>query len=396
MLPLLIFVLFPCAVWAQAVSGTIHGVVRDPSDAAVAGATVTARNVNTNYMRTAVTTSEGDYRLPSLPLGTYTLTVEHPAFGQFVQEGITLHVDQQARVDVVLKVGNVSEKVVVSAEAALVNTTNAETAEVVERQRVEQLPLNGRNFVQLIQLTAGTNAGSAGDQQNNLVINHFRGSAFFTPNGMRSWYNNYILDGVNNNESAWNSGGIIMLPVIDAIQEFKVATGNFSSEFGRAVGGVVNVQTRSGTNDYHGNLFEFFRNNSLDANEFFNNASARPRPAFRQNQFGGTFGGPVRKDRLFFFLDYQGLRQRRQLTYLASAPTAAMRQGDFSSSLLPQIYDPAAARASGSGIARDPFPDKRIPASRFDAAATLFTQYFPPPNTGGNAIALNFINNPLW
>ncbi|HTM51647.1 MAG TPA: carboxypeptidase regulatory-like domain-containing protein [Bryobacteraceae bacterium] len=393
---LLLLLLLPCSVFAQAVSGTIYGVVRDPSEAAVAGAAVTVRNVNTNYIRSAQTTSDGDYRFPSLPLGSYRLTVEHPGFGAFTQEGITLQVDQQARVDVTLKVGAVSEKVVVSAEAALVNTTNAETSEVVERQRVEQLPLNGRNFVQLIQLTAGTNAGSAGDQQNNLVINHFRGSAFFTANGMRSWYNNYILDGVNNNESAWNSGGIIMLPVIDAIQEFKVATGNFSSEFGRAVGGVVNVQTRSGTNDYHGNLFEFFRNSSLDANDFFNNASGKPRPSFRQNQFGTTFGGPVLKDRLFFFADYQGIRQRRELTYLASVPTQAMRQGDFSSSLLPQIYDPTTARPSGAGIVRDPFPDKKVPSSRFDSASQRFQQLFPQPNTGGNAVALNFINNPKW
>jgi len=273
-----LLLLIPASLFAQAVSGTIFGEVRDPSEAAVSGAQVTVRNAATNYNRTASTDAGGGFRFPSLPLGSYTLTVEHTGFGQFVQEGITLQVDQQARVDVVLRVGNVAEKVVVAAEAPLVNTTNAETAEVVERTRIEQLPLNGRNFTQLIQLTTGTNTGAAGDQQSNLVINHFRGSAFFSANGMRTWYNNYILDGVNNNESAWNSGGIILLPVIDAIQEFKVSTGNFSSEFGRSAGGVVNVQTRSGTNEFHGNLFEFFRNSALDANDFFNNASNQPRP----------------------------------------------------------------------------------------------------------------------
>ncbi|MBI3680366.1 MAG: TonB-dependent receptor [Acidobacteria bacterium] len=397
MVLLLLLFSIPGALFAQAVSGTIHGVVRDPSDASIAGATVTVLNRNTNYTRSISTSAEGDYRFPSLPLGVYTLTVEHPGFSQFSQEGITLQVDQQARVDVTLQVGNVSEKVVVTSEAALVNTTNAETAEVVERQRIEQLPLNGRNFVQLIQLTTGTNAGAAGDQQNNLVINHFRGSAFFSANGMRTWYNNYILDGINNNESAWNSGGIILLPVIDAIQEFKVSTGNFSSEFGRAAGGVVNVQTRSGTNAFHGNAFEFFRNSALDANDFFNNASGNPKPAFRQNQFGATFGGPIRRDRAFFFMDYQGVRQRRELTYLASVATTAMREGDFSNPRLPVIYDPATARPSGTGIVRDPFPSRRIPSNRFDPAAVRFIDLMPSPNTGGaDAIALNLINNPKW
>ncbi|MBM3787881.1 MAG: carboxypeptidase regulatory-like domain-containing protein, partial [Acidobacteria bacterium] len=209
----LIFIsLLSSCAYAQAVSGTIFGAVKDPSEAAVAGATVTVRSAQTNYSRSMVTSAEGDYRFAALPLGSYTVNVEHAGFGQYSQEGITLQVDAQVRVDVTLRVGNVTEKVVVSAEAPLINTTNAETAEVVERTRIEQLPLNGRNFVQLIQLTTGTNTGAAGDQQSNLVINHFRGSAFFSANGMRTWYNNYMLDGVNNNESAWNSGGIIVLP----------------------------------------------------------------------------------------------------------------------------------------------------------------------------------------
>jgi len=393
---LLAFLLLPSLAWGQAVSGTIFGVVHDPSDAAVAGARITVRNAGTNYSRATITSAEGDYRFPSLPLGSYTVIVEQPGFGQFTQEGITLQVDQQLRVDVTLRVGNVSEKIVVSGEAPLINTTNAETAETVERTRIEQLPLNGRNFVQLIQLTTGTNTGSAGDQQSNLVINHFRGSAFFSANGMRTWYNNYILDGVNNNESAWNSGGIIILPVVDAIQEFKVSTGNFSSEFGRAAGGVVNVQTRAGTNDYHGNLFEFFRNSALDANDFFNNASRAVRPPFRQNQFGGTFGGPIRRNKLFFFADYQGTRQVRGTTYLASVATDAMRQGDFSSSRLGVVYDPSTTRAQGAAVTRDPFPSRQVPLTRMDPASLRYLDLMPRANTGGDAIALNFINNPKW
>jgi hypothetical protein len=371
--------------------------VKDASDAAIAGARVTVRNAQTNYARTMDTSAEGDFRFGSLPLGSYAVVAERQGFGTFTQEGITLQVDQQARVDIVLRVGDVTEKVVVSGEAPLINTTNAETAEVVERRRIEQLPLNGRNFVQLIQLTTGTNTGAAGDQQSNLVINHFRGSAFFSANGMRTWYNNYMLDGVNNNESAWNSGGIIILPVVDAIQEFKVATGNFSSEFGRAAGGVVNVQTRSGTNELHGNVFEFFRNSALDANDYFNNAAGRRRPPFRQNQFGGTLGGPVRKDKLFFFGDFQGTRQSRGTTYLGSVATAAMRQGDFSNTRLAAIFDPATTRTQGTTVTRDAFPGRRIPAARFDPASQLYQGLMPLPNTGAaDAIALNFINNPTW
>jgi outer membrane receptor protein involved in Fe transport len=383
--------------YGQAVTGTIYGFVTDATQASVAGAKVTAVNVNTNYTREMQTQADGSFRFPSLPLGEYRLITEQPGFSTVTQEGITLQVDQQLRVDVTLKVGNVAEKLEVTAEAPLVNSTNAETSEVIDRRRVEMLPLNGRNFVQLLQLTTGTTPGATGDTQNNLVINQFRGSTAFTANGMPTRYNNFVLDGVDNNESAWNSGGIVLMPVIDAIQEFKVATGNFSSEFGRAAGGVVSVQTRSGTNEFHGNLFEFFRNSALDANDFFNNANNRRRPAFRQNQFGGTFGGPIKRNKLFFFADYQGTRQVRALTYLASVATGAARQGDFSSTLFGQIYDPATTRPNpAGGSIRDPFPNRRIPETRFDPLARNFIAFMPRANTNTGAIANNFINNPSW
>jgi hypothetical protein len=396
-LSFLLLVAFPAMLNAQAVSGTIYGSVSDDTTAAIVGAKVTVVNTNTNYSRDMPSQADGSFRFPSLPLGTYQVTIEHPGFNAYTQQGITLQVDQQLRVDVTLRVGNVSERVQVTAQAALVNTTNAETSEVIDHQRVEQLPLNGRNFIQLLQLTTGTTPGATGDTQNNLVINQFRGSTAFTANGMPTRYNNFVLDGVDNNESAWNGGGIVLMPVIDAIQEFKVATGNFSSEFGRAAGGVVSVQTRSGTNALHGNAFEFFRNSALDANDFFNNANGQRRPPFRQNQFGGTIGGPIRKDKLFFFADYQGIRQVRGLTYLATVPTIPSRSGDFSSPLFGQIYDPATTRANpAGGSIRDPFPDRRIPAARFDPLANNFLQFFPQPNTNLGSIVNNLINNPLW
>ncbi len=384
-------------LFAQAVTGTIYGSVADPTQAAVAGAKVTVINIDTNFTREMLTQSDGSFRFPSLPLGAYRLVAEQPGFTTVTLEGMALQVDQQLRADVKLRVGNVTETLEVAAETPLVNATSAETSEVIDRRRVEMLPLNGRNFVQLLQLTTGTTPGATGDTQNNLVINQFRGSTAFTANGMPTRYNNFVLDGVDNNESAWNSGGIVLMPVIDAIQEFKVATGNFSSEFGRAAGGVVSVQTRSGTNEYHGNLFEFFRNSALDANDFFNNSNGQRRPAFRQNQFGATFGGPIRKNKLFFFTDYQGTRQVRALTYLASVPTEESVAGDFNNRLFGQIYDPATTRANpAGGSIRDPFPDRRVPVARFDPLAANFLDLMPRPNTNPGAIANNFINNPAW
>ncbi|MDX2178644.1 MAG: carboxypeptidase regulatory-like domain-containing protein [Bryobacteraceae bacterium] len=388
----------PANLAAQAVSATIYAMIRDASGSSVADARVTVVNQGTNYTRTLDTGATGEALFASMPLGQYRVTAEKSGFEAFSQQGITLQVDQQVRIEVVLRVGQVSDRVNVTAEAPLVNAVNGEISQVVERAQVEQLPLNGRNFTQLIQLTTGTTTGATGDTQNNLVINQFRGPTNFTANGMRTLYNNYVLDGVDNNESAWNFGGVVILPVVDAIQEFKVSTGSFSSEFGRAAGGVVNVQTRSGTNQFHGNLFEFFRNDRLDANDFFNNSAGRPKPSFRQNQFGGTFGGPIRRDKLFFFADYQGTRMRRELTFLSSVPTLESRVGDFTNTRFPAIFDPATTRAnpSGAGITRDPFPGRQIPSARFDPLSQRFFEFMPAPNTNPGAIALNFINNPKW
>ncbi|MDX1983215.1 MAG: carboxypeptidase-like regulatory domain-containing protein, partial [Bryobacteraceae bacterium] len=175
--------------FSQAVTGTIYGIVSDSTQAAIAGAKVTVVNTNTNYTREMQTQGDGSFRFPSLPLGVYRVTAEQAGFNTFTQEGMTLQVDQQLRVDMTLRVGNVSEKLEVTGEAPLVNATNAETSEVIDRQRVEMLPLNGRNFVQLLQLTTGTTPGATGDTQNNLVINQFRGSTAFTANGMPTRYN---------------------------------------------------------------------------------------------------------------------------------------------------------------------------------------------------------------
>src|SRR5260370_17988194 len=193
-------------------------------------------------------------------------------------------------------------------------------------------------------------------------MEYFRGRLVFSANGQRTTTNNVILDGVDNNARLCNAGGVVSAPVIDSIQEFKVSTANFSPEFGRAAGAVVSVQTKGGTNQLHGTLFEFLRNSDLDANTFFNNRAGQLKPPFRENQFGCTVGGPIVKDRTFFFGDYQGFRVRDTKNFVSSVPTAAERQGDFSAPGFATIYDPSTAVASASGaLTLQPFPGNRIP-----------------------------------
>jgi hypothetical protein len=258
----------------------------------------------------------------------------------------------------------------VKAGAALVQTSDATVGDVIDSQRITDLPLNKRNFVDLVQLTAGVTPGRAADYGGETAIDNFRGRFVFSANGQRTTTNNFILDGVDNNANLFNAGGVVIAPVIDSIQEFKVSTANFSPEFGRAAGAVVSVQTKSGTNQIHGSLFEFLRNSDMDANTFFNNRAGQPKPPFRQNQFGFTAGGPIVRDRTFFFGDYQGFRVRDTKNFVSNVPTAAERQGDFSSSLFGTIYDPSTAAPSpAGGVTLQPFAGNRIPAPRIDPVA---------------------------
>ncbi|MBI3696616.1 MAG: carboxypeptidase regulatory-like domain-containing protein, partial [Acidobacteria bacterium] len=387
---LFVLLVVPTSVWAQAVTGTILGTVKDSSGAVVANAQVTITNQNTGLVRTTTTDTLGNYLAGLLPPGAYTVTAELSGFKKVTFSNVELQVDQKARVDLALEVGAVTETVNVEAAVPMVSTDTSELAAVVNEDQIKKLLLNGRDFVNLTRLLPGVLRGLPGANIDGAGSLAWRMTASFSANGMRTRDNNFLLDGVDNNETWLNS--VVVFPSVDALQEFKVQTSTYSAEFGRSSGGVVNIQVKSGTNDLHGSLFEFLRNDKLDANDLFNNKFGRAKPPFRQNQFGGTLGGKIRRDRTFYFMDYQGWRRREAQTYLSNVPTLAMRNGDFSE-LSRAIFDPLNPGQRFAGNA--------IPASRIDAASrNIVNDLYPTPNTSGQRastgqIINNFLYNPV-
>jgi len=356
----------------QAVSGTILGSITDPSGAPVPGATVVVSRPETGLRRETVTSSEGQFTFPLLPVGIYTVQAEAQGFRSERREGLVLNVDQKVRADFQMQVGDVTETVTVSGAAPLLQTDSTEMAAVIGGQQVRALPLNGRNFIELTRLVPGTLRGIPGRNIDGSGSFIWRASASLVSNGMRTRENNFLLDGVDNNETYLNS--VVIFPNVDALEEFKIQTSTYSAEFGRATGAVINLHLKSGSNEFRGNLFHFLRNDYLDANAWFNNRFGRPRPSFRQNQFGGTIGGPIVRNRTFFFSDYQGGRLREGRTYLSTVPSLRMKGGDFGE-LNRIIYDAQAGA---------PFPQNFIPASRADrAAVNIINDLYPAPNVPG-------------
>jgi hypothetical protein len=305
------------SAFAQAETGSITGTVRDPSGAVVAGASVTVTNTETNIARQVKTNTEGEYVVTPLGVGTYSVKVEQSGFKTSVQTAIKLDVNQVVRMDATLTLGEVSEKVEVTAATPLVETDTSSIGQVIEENRVHELPLNGRNFMTLAYLSPGVNSGPTGIVQQGNIPENERDNGAIQVNGLTATNNNYLLNGFDNNEQ--QIGFELIEPPIDAIQEFKVQTSNMSADVGKG-GAVVNIVLKSGTNRFHGSGFEFLRNTSLDANNFFNNAFAIPIPPYRRNEFGGTLGGPIVKQRTFFFADYQGRRLRQSLTDVSTVP----------------------------------------------------------------------------
>jgi hypothetical protein len=304
----LVFVLLATAgLSAQTFRGTILGTVTDPSGAVVAGAKVSVKNLGTGLERTTETSADGSYSLPELPIGTYTVTVTQSGFQTFVANDVPVTVASERRVDAAMKPGQVSSMVEVSADQLpLVETTSNVLGGVLTQNDVKDLPINGRDYTKLIFLNPGV-AGSP-DQ-----ITDSPGSfGEFSMNGARGRSNNYLLDGTDmndgyRNDPAINQGGVFATPSailpIDAVSDMRVLS-NFEPEYGRNAGAVVNIVTKSGTNAIHGDFFEYFRNNALDARNYFDQ-SAFPKAPFHNNQFGGSIGGPIVKDKTFFFLDYE-------------------------------------------------------------------------------------------
>ena len=338
----------------------------------------------------------GTYEFTALQPGGYTLTFQKEGFAQVTSAAIRLEVNQVARLDVSMHPGAVNENIQVTAAAALLESSNSQIGQVIETKAVSDLPLNGRNFAQLAILgtgVVGVGFGPSGTIGSGTRPDDPRPGAELMSNGNREMTNDYLLDGVDDNFR--RNGLITVRPTVEDILEFKIQTNLFGAEQGRNSGATVDVVTKSGSNIYHGSMFEFLRNNDFDARNFFN-AVGTPQPEYHQNQFGGSMGGPIVHNKVFFFADYEGFRKLQgTTTSVNTVPTVAERGGDFSD--IPQaIYDPAtlvAAPGTASGFTRQPFPGNIIPASRFDPVAARVIQAYPLPSVAG--LTSNQFTNPV-
>ncbi len=312
-------------VYGQA-TASFSGTISDKTGSVISGANVKATSQQTGLVRESNTDDSGHFLIPLLPIGDYTIQVESQGFQTSTQKDIKLQVDEHREVNFTLSPGAVTENVEVNATEVAVETTNPSLGQVITSQQVAELPLNGRDFVQLATLTPGatqeTNPGSFFNGGPSSEVSA-RGSYSLSVGGSRANSTDWLLDGNDNNELT--AGGIAILPSIDAIQEFKVLTYNYSAEYGTRGGPTVLVTTKSGSNQIHGSLFEFFRNTKLDRAAILLLA----REQFNLNQFGFALGGPIKKDKTFFFLDYQAKQQRHGTPYVGIVPTAAMRAGDY-------------------------------------------------------------------
>ena len=386
---LAVFLLAATCLLAQRDTGIIRGVILDSAGAVVPSARIAIADETTGVTAfTTVTDESGRYTAPALRASAYSLTVEAAGFKKSVRRGVVLEVGQVAVIDIALEVGQVTEAIEVTAAAPLLRTESAELGDVVERRRVVELPLNGRFFVNLVSLTTGVTPPAAVQNPNN---NRFLGARAGQPgvqvNGMRPGSNNYTVDGVDNAEST--VGSIVLYPPIDAIQEFKVQTSNQEAEFGKNPGGTINVVIRGGTNELHGNLYEFLRNDRFDARNLFD-AANQPKPPFRLNQYGATLGGPLVRNRTFGFGFYEGIKIRQGQTFIRSVPTALMRTGNLSELNRP-IYDPLTYNAATNQ--RQRFPNDTIPASRLAGVSQrLMEMQYPLPNLPG--IGGNYLWSP--
>jgi hypothetical protein len=375
--------------YAQTSFGTVSGTVTDSSGSTVPNAVVRINNTDTGAARDVSTDSRGFYTAPSLPPGPYMLAVEAPGFKRAERRGITLPVNGAIQVDIALQIGDMKEAVQVTAEAPLLNTANSTVSTVIDTTKIVNMPLNGRQFTQLILLAPGTSPRQPGASglDNNLS------GVSPAVNGARPQNNNFTLDGADNNEAFFNSFSVS--PSVDAIAEFKVQSNIASAEFGRGAGANINVSFRSGTNQLHGVVYEYLRNDKLDARNPF----SPERGPFKQNQFGGTLGGPVLipklydgRNRTFFFFAAEAFRQRRGLTPPTSlVPTAQQLSGNLAGG--PQIFDPMTTRRDAAGrLVRDPFPGNIIPPNRINPGARIIAeQFFPAPNLTG-VPGRNYIN----
>src|SRR2546426_4061867 len=395
-------------------NGSFSGTVSDKTGSVISGATVKVTSQGTGLSRETKTDDTGHYLTPLLPVGNYTIRVNSQGFKIIEQTDIRLQVNEQREVDFTLVPGSVTEAVEVSATEVAVETSTPTLGQVITAQQVADLPLNGRNFVQLATLTPGTtqetnpNSFFNGGPSSEVST---RGSFSLSVGGSRPSSTDWLLDGNDNNELT--AGGIAIVPSIDAIQEFKVLTYNYSAQYGTRAGPTVLLSTKAGGNKFHGSLFEFLRNTSLDAKSFF----AQKTEKFNLNQFGGSLGGPIIKDKTFFFVDYEAKRSRQGNNFLGFVPTEAMRAGDFSLDLagnptpLGYLHNPFVTGAANTNFQCDdagvPIPANsdgsqppgndynKIPSNLINPVSAQIlgsTDFYPLPNT--NLPSGNFINAP--
>ncbi|MGH9680093.1 MAG: carboxypeptidase regulatory-like domain-containing protein, partial [Candidatus Acidiferrales bacterium] len=303
-------------------TGEIDGVVMDPTGSVMANVTIAAVETGTQLKYSAVSNSAGEYLLAQLPVGTYTLAVSASGFKKIVQPGITVHAGEHLRQAFSLELGQQSESVTVSVTPGLLQVESAAIQNVIEQQQVVNLPLKGRQFIDLVGLTPGITHAPSGTRGGALQ----QTGQTFGILGQRGGHNLYLVDGVSATDEYYNN--LVLSPSVDDIQEFNVDQTSYDAEFGGKSGGVINVITKSGSNSFHGSLFEFVRNDAFDAKNFFDSAS-RPIPPFKQNQFGGSLGGPIQKNKTFFFVNYEGQRTRKTQTQLFTVPTDGERSGNF-------------------------------------------------------------------
>lgn len=395
---LVIVLLLVLRCGAQTTTADLVGSILDSSGAAVPGATIVATNVATNVEHRTVSEKNGEYRLGQLPPGDYTLSVEATGFSKLVQTGIALQVNQQSHLDLSLRVGATSETVEVTGHPPLLETETSTVGTVVGQKLVNELPLNGRNFVQLATLgpgVTGVGTSATGTIQGGGRPDDKRAGNEIFSNGNREGDNNFLIDGTDDNERLTLS--LVLRPGVESVREFKIQTSNYSADVGRNSGAVINVVTKSGTNQFHGSLFEYIRNSAVDARSYFNRPPSAF-PSFKQNQFGGSIGGPVRipklyngKDRTFFFADYEGFRNSTQAFILGTVPTLAMRNGDFSQ--VKPIFDPVSTTSVGGVITRTPFPNNFIPVGRRDPISVKMINAYPQPTS--SAITNNYASSQL-
>jgi carboxypeptidase family protein/TonB-dependent receptor-like protein len=370
---LLIALLLQGSAFGQTHRGSIRGTVTDKSSATVSGALVRVVHEGTNEVRTAKTGDGGDYVLSLLPPGEYRLEIEMSGYKKYIQ-GITLAVNQDVRLDPTLEVGNITEQVVVPAPAIALRKDSPAIGTVIENRQVALLPLDGRNFLELSLLVPGASPSAPGS------AGSVRGDFAFNVNGAREESNNFLLDGVYNVDPKLNTVGV--KPPVDAIREFEMLTSSYDAAFGRNPGAQVNVVLHSGTNQFHGTAYEFFRNAALDARNFFAPAD-QPDPKYQRNQFGFSLGGPVRRNRTFFFTDYEGTRVREGITRITNVPTLAERNGDFSRSLFSPPTNP---------LTGQPFSGNRIPDFFIHPVGRRIAALYPLPNR--QVAFQNFVSSP--